>query len=89
MSSRNRRLNIEQRNAAPFIYQVLSDCKAKFSHEGPETIKSYVKNAFDRQHDLRLEYFEITDYQLLKQKIFLSLIKNTGHSLPFLPDQSD
>ena len=72
MSSRNARLTIECRNAAPFIYKTLKKVKKKFKKMNPITlndiltIEKWVEKKFKKQSDLDLEYFTIANEKTLK-----------------------
>lgn len=66
MSSRNARLTLEQRNAAPLIYKILKSVKKKFQHESVEEISEWVENQFKNHPILQLEYFTIADEKSLK-----------------------
>lgn len=61
MSSRNALLTADKRKAAPEIYRILSEVKRRFPHSDLLELKSYVVNEFDKQSELKLEYFEIVD----------------------------
>ena len=65
MSSRNLRLNIEQRSAAPFIYKTLQAVKLKFGTESVISISNWVENEFKNNSILKLEYFEIANEETL------------------------
>ena len=65
MSSRNTRLNQEQRLAAPEIYQTLLKSKKLFENGDLTKVKSFVKNEFVQNKELNLEYFDIADNQTL------------------------
>lgn len=65
MSSRNTRLNEQQRQAAPEIYQTLLKSKKLFEAGDLEKVKSFVKNEFIQNRELQLEYFEIADSETL------------------------
>ncbi len=54
MSSRNARLTLEQRNAAPLIYKILKSVKKKFQHESVEEISEWVENQFKNHPILQL-----------------------------------
>jgi len=66
MSSRNTRLNQEQRLAAPEIYQTLLKSKKLFQNGDLSKVKSFVKNEFIQNKELTLEYFDIADKETLK-----------------------
>jgi len=59
MSSRNRRLNPEQREAASLIFKALSFAKAKHGDLTSGELKEAVTQLFDTERLLELEYFEI------------------------------
>ncbi len=62
MSSRNKRLSPEQRQAAPVLYQTLEGAKKDlFQGKKIEKIKSEVEHFFKLRNDMNLEYFEIVD----------------------------
>jgi len=61
MSSRNTRLNKEQRSAAPFIYKTLLKSKELFLEKDIDFVKNFVKKEFENNQILTLEYFEIAD----------------------------
>jgi pantoate--beta-alanine ligase len=65
MSSRNLRLNKEQRKAAPFIYKTLQAVKLKFGTESVSSIANWVENEFKNNSVLKLEYFEIANEETL------------------------
>lgn len=61
MSSRNLRLNTEQRKKAVVFYQSLLKAKKIIQKGQPiSAAKKIVKDEFDKQH-VRLEYFEVAD----------------------------
>ena len=66
MSSRNSCLTEAQLQAAPFIFKTLQEVKVKFREEPPNTILKWVKNEFEKQSLLTLEYFTIADEKTLK-----------------------
>ncbi len=66
MSSRNRRLKPEMRQAAPFIYQTLKQAASMKPNHSPGEIKRQVELAFEKHPLLRLEYFEIADEENLQ-----------------------
>jgi pantoate--beta-alanine ligase len=62
MSSRNRRLSPEQRQAAPVLYRILQDAKTDFENgKKIEKIKEEANQFFKLRSDIKLEYFEIVD----------------------------
>ncbi len=66
MSSRNTRLSIQERKAAPMIYKVISTAKEKFKTEEIEKIINWVEDQFKKNKYLGLEYFLIADEKSLK-----------------------
>ncbi|MCF6222950.1 MAG: pantoate--beta-alanine ligase [Flavobacteriaceae bacterium] len=65
MSSRNVRLNLQQRNAAPIIHKILIKSKELFANKGIETVKYFVEKEFENNPFLALEYFEIAEIDTL------------------------
>jgi len=66
MSSRNVRLNREERNLAPFIHETLKLAREKSGSLTPVEIKSWVILQFEEQPLMQLEYFEIVEDKELK-----------------------
>lgn len=61
MSSRNRRLSLEHRIRAPFIYQTLTLAKEQLLLGNPvETVREMVRERFSQRPAFLLEYFEVT-----------------------------
>ena len=69
MSSRNVRLNVELRKAAPFIYKTLKKARKKFKTKSAEKVVSWVENKFKKHPLLDLEYFTIADEKTLETLI--------------------
>ena len=65
MSSRNTRLNKEQRKEAPLIQQTLLICKKLFPKKDISFIEKMVLSTFKTNKILELEYFEIADSKTL------------------------
>jgi len=68
MSSRNKRLTIEGRNAAPTLYRALKVGKSIF-HLGEarvEKVLSEVKKIIREEKRIRLQYLEAVDPETLK-----------------------
>jgi len=65
MSSRNTRLNEEQRKEAPLIQQTLLKCKKLFPEKDISFIEKMVLSTFKTNKILELEYFEIADSETL------------------------
>lgn len=66
MSSRNRRLSPEQRQAAPGIYQSLKLAKEFAGKKPVEDVKSMVIEKVNQHPLLNVEYFEIVDEENLE-----------------------
>jgi len=66
MSSRNTRLNKEQREAASFIYKTLKQARKKFSLENVNNVTEWVEDQFKNQNLFNLEYFTIADEKTLE-----------------------
>lgn len=66
-SSRNERLNKNEREKASFIYQTLLKTKQLFGTESAEYIYNWVKDQFKNHPILKLEYFEIADIHTLEK----------------------
>ncbi|MCF6306753.1 MAG: pantoate--beta-alanine ligase [Flavobacteriaceae bacterium] len=77
MSSRNKRLDIEALNEATLIYKTLSEVKVKFQKLSISELNLLVKNKFNNNDVLSLEYFEIADVSTLKTA--LDKKKNTKY----------
>ncbi|HTX89200.1 MAG TPA: pantoate--beta-alanine ligase [Bacteroidales bacterium] len=65
MSSRNLRLTIGERKAAPFIYEVLREVKDKAGELAVGELKELALNRFSGRPEFRAEYFEIADAETL------------------------
>ena len=70
MSSRNQRLNSEQKEAAKIIHETLLKVKDWFRIISIPEIKKRVVETFDSKKDFRLEYFTIADEETLKETDF-------------------
>lgn len=66
MSSRNARLSIEYRSAAPFIHKTLQRANEKFGTKSPKKLSEWVAKQFEKHSILELEYFTIADEKTLK-----------------------
>ena len=66
MSSRNVRLNPDERKIAPLISQALFKAKELWKEHSVDEIKKTVAAIIDSQKSLRLEYFEIADAENLQ-----------------------
>ena len=65
MSSRNQRLNKEERKNAPHIYKTLLEAQNKAGQMGVEELRKWVVEAINENKFLETEYFEITDNEQL------------------------
>jgi len=61
MSSRNERLTPEERESAPYIYEVLQMAKDARNMLCPNILRQYVVNQFSDRTEFDLEYFELAD----------------------------
>lgn len=61
MSSRNARLTISQRKAAPFIHKALQNAIKYAGKKSVVELKEWVENEFEDKNEFNLEYFEISD----------------------------
>lgn len=67
MSSRNARLTSAQREKAAIINRVLKEATAQLKNNDPVShVKENVKKIFERDPEIRLEYFEVADSENLK-----------------------
>ncbi|OUR98219.1 pantoate--beta-alanine ligase [Flavobacteriales bacterium 33_180_T64] len=66
MSSRNTRLKLDYREAAPFIYETLKSVKQKFSKKSAYKVTDWVTKQFAKHELLELEYFIIAEVKTLK-----------------------
>lgn len=66
LSSRNERLSPRLRKEAGFIYQTLVSAKKSFGTKSALTVTKWVTKQFEGHPDLKLEYFMITDTQMLR-----------------------
>ncbi|KAA0991254.1 pantoate--beta-alanine ligase [Dyadobacter aurulentus] len=67
MSSRNRRLNVEEREIAPHLFQILESAKRKLlKGESVEEVIRQATAAFDSIEAFKLDYFEIADLNTLQ-----------------------
>jgi len=61
MSSRNSLLSREEREVAPFIFITLQLARQKQGSLSPEQVKDWVKEQFEGQPHMKMEYFEIVE----------------------------
>lgn len=66
LSSRNERLKLDYKKAAPFIYKTLKTAKKQFGTKSAKNVTEWVENAFSNHDLLQLEYFIIADENTLK-----------------------
>ena len=86
MSSRNMRLTQEQRNAAPLIYQVLSNISNLTKKLSFSEIYDVVKNEFAKNVHLKLEYFIIANEENLQEA---SSLNNSNKQRAFIAVNAD
>ena len=66
MSSRNKLLTPEERKIAPFIYQILTKAKEKYSNYSVDELKKWVTAEIDSCLLMKIEYFEIVNKDTLE-----------------------
>lgn len=66
MSSRNERLNNEERENASLISSILFEARDKAVEKSPEEIKNWVVEKLNKNPFIDVEYFEIVDENTLK-----------------------
>ncbi|MFT4660183.1 MAG: pantoate--beta-alanine ligase [Patiriisocius sp.] len=66
MSSRNQRLSKKGKIQAAFIFKTLSELSGNYASLTPNTVKSVIKDKFEKESTLELEYFELGDNRLLQ-----------------------
>lgn len=66
-SSRNERLSSQNRLKAGFIYETLKNARILFGTESADYVTNWVEKEFQKQEELKLEYFEIADALTLKK----------------------
>lgn len=67
MSSRNKRLNKEEREAAPFIYKMLKEAVRLYKQgESVDKVHDYTVKMINEHPQLRVEYFDIVDATTLE-----------------------
>lgn len=66
MSSRNERLNKDDREEASLIYKTLKSAKEKFGTKSAKEVTEWVQKTFQKNKKITLEYFEIADETTLK-----------------------
>ncbi|WP_312089840.1 pantoate--beta-alanine ligase [Chryseobacterium sp.] len=67
LSSRNQRLTEERRNESKIIFETLEKTKEWFKNLSVSEIKKKVKDVFEHQNNMELEYFLIADEHTLKE----------------------
>ncbi len=75
MSSRNTRLSENQRNASPLIYQTLKNASNLINTTKIANIYAFVKDEFDNNELLELEYFTIAEQESLQEVSTLQIGK--------------
>ncbi|WP_103866651.1 pantoate--beta-alanine ligase [Aquimarina sp. I32.4] len=66
LSSRNKRLNQNQLEASPLIYQILTQVRNDFGTKSVHMLNKWVSEQFENNDELTLEYFEIAKVSDLK-----------------------
>lgn len=66
MSSRNVRLNAEERALAPKIHSVLKSASSKLNTMSPQEMKDYALSKYAEIKEFEVEYVEITDENNLR-----------------------
>ncbi len=61
MSSRNIRLTPSEREAAPFIFKILSEVRTRLNNYSIDEIKQWVIKSIDSNPKMKVDYFEIVD----------------------------
>lgn len=62
MSSRNRRLSLQHRAMAPFIFQSLHEAREQLSDgQSVESVKQFIRERFATRPEFLLEYFEVAN----------------------------
>lgn len=72
MSSRNKRLTDDERNAASIIYKILKKTAEKTQTQSINDIKKWVLNEFKKHSFFELEYFVIAEEETLENATILS-----------------
>ena len=72
MSSRNKRLTDDERNAASIIYKILKKTAEKTQTQSINEIKKWVLNEFKKHSFFELEYFVIAEEETLENATILS-----------------
>lgn len=70
LSSRNQRLSETRREASKVIFETLTKVKTWFKEDSYSVIKDKVKDVFDDQQNMQLEYFLIAEEKTLKEAEF-------------------
>ncbi|KQS91335.1 pantoate--beta-alanine ligase [Chryseobacterium sp. Leaf394] len=70
LSSRNQRLSETRRDASKVIFETLTKVKTWFKEDSYPVIKDKVKDVFDDQQNMQLEYFLIAEEKTLKEAEF-------------------
>ena len=65
-SSRNERLSLQERQNAAFIYKVLQQVRENFGTKSAKELTQWVREEFEKNSFLELEYFEIANADSLK-----------------------
>lgn len=78
MSSRNVRLNHEERKVAPVIHQTLKDVKEKIYTQDINELCKWAVSTLNQAPGMEVEYFEIVDTESLQT---VADIKETAHTI--------
>jgi len=70
LSSRNQRLSEARREASKVIFETLTKVKTWFKEQSYAEIKNKVRDVFDDQQNMQLEYFLIAEEKTLKEAEF-------------------
>lgn len=76
MSSRNQRLNTQERRLAPIIYETLTEAAILLQTNEPEYVKNWAKKNLSHYPLISFEYFEILDASNLSA---ISVLKNANN----------
>lgn len=61
MSSRNQRLDDEQKKQAAVIFRILQTSREQFEKKSARAVQTWVKKRFEKIPGMKLEYFQIAD----------------------------
>ncbi|MFD2513930.1 pantoate--beta-alanine ligase [Pontibacter locisalis] len=78
MSSRNKRLNVEQRQIAANLYNALQMARGQLGQKAVAAIKEDIRNYLNQQDQVELEYFEVADVNTLQPVQDLSEVQEVA-----------